>query len=131
MKVRYLLDTHTLLWALASPEHLGAEARRVIASRASTLLVSAVSAWEISIKHRSGKLPHASGIIATYRRNLQRLGVESLSVTDEHALIAGGLDWNHRDPFDRMLAAQAIAESATLITTDDAFRELGGIRLLW
>lgn len=78
--MRYLLDTHTLVWALASPE---------------------------------------------------RLGAESLSVTDEHALIAVGLDWNHRDSFDRMLAAQAIAESATLITTDDAFRELGGIRLLW
>lgn len=130
-KVRYLLDTHTLLWALTAPERLGPQARPAIAERSAGLTVSAVSAWEIATKQRLGKLPQADALVGGYSRHLERLGAERLPITDEHALLGGRLEWTHRDPFDRMLAAQAIIESLTLITADPAFSELGGVATLW
>ena len=66
-----------------------------------------------------------------YSRHLDRLGVERLAIGDDHALLAGGLNWTHRDPFDRMLAAQAMIESMTLITADQVFAGLRGIATLW
>ncbi|MFT3861434.1 type II toxin-antitoxin system VapC family toxin [Micropruina sp.] len=127
----YLLDTHTLLWALTAPSRLGAEAARVIADRRSQVVASAASAWEIATKHRIGKLPQADAVIGGYARHLDRLGAVRLPLTEEHCLLSGNLDWAHRDPFDRMLAAQAMIESMTLITDDAAFRGLPGLRTLW
>ncbi|WP_460517126.1 type II toxin-antitoxin system VapC family toxin [Humibacter antri] len=129
--MRYLLDTHALLWALTSPERLGAEAETAIRPRSSELIVSAASAWEIATKNRLGKLPQADTVLEGYGRHLDRLGVERLPITDEHALLAGRLDWPHRDPFDRMLAAQAMIESATLLTADPVFAGLPGIASCW
>ncbi|MFT4165767.1 MAG: type II toxin-antitoxin system VapC family toxin [Microlunatus sp.] len=129
--MRYLLDTHTLLWALTEPSRLGPAARMIILARESRLLVSAASAWEISTKQRLGKLPGADGLIGGYRRHLERLGVERLPITEEHALLAGGLRWDHRDPFDRILAAQAMIESMTLLTQDPAFSDLPGLAVRW
>jgi PIN domain nuclease of toxin-antitoxin system len=86
---------------------------------------------EISTKQRLGQLPQADGIVSTYTRNLHRLRAVELPVTAEHALLAGRLDWDHSDPFDRMLAAQAMIESLTLVTRDVAFASLPGIRTLW
>jgi len=129
--VRYLLDTHTLLWALTDPASLGVTAGRIIRDVDQALLVSAASAWEIATKQRLGRLPHADVIVATYTRHLKRLRAEPLPITDEHALLAGRLDWDHRDPFDRMLAAQAMTESLTLVTMDPAFTSLPGVRTLW
>ena len=113
------------------PGSLGENAARAIEDAGQTLVVSAASAWEIATKQRLGRLPQADGIVATYTRNLKRLGAESLPITDEHALLAGRLDWDHRDPFDRVLAAQAMIESLTLVTTDTAFAGLPGLRTLW
>ena len=127
----YLLDTHTLLWALTAPSRLGAEAARVVADRRSQVVVSAASACEIATKHRIGKLPQADAVIGGYARHLDRLGVTRLPLTEDHCLLSGGLDWEHRDPFDRMLAAQAMIESMTLITDDSAFHGLAGLRTLW
>ncbi len=127
----YLLDTHTVLWALTDPSRLGGEAAKVIANRRSRLVVSAASAWEIATKHRIGKLPHADAVIGGYARHLDRLGATRLPLTEEHCLLSGSLDWAHRDPFDRMLAAQAMIESLTLVTEDSAFRRLPGLRTLW
>ncbi len=127
----YLLDTHTLLWALTAPSRLGAEAARVVADRRSQVVVSAASACEIATKHRIGKLPQADAVIGGYARHLDRLGVTRLPLTEDHCLLSGGLDWEHRDPFDRMLAAQAMIESMTLITDDSAFQGLPGLRTLW
>ncbi len=127
----YLLDTHTLLWALTKPSRLGAAASRVIADRRSQVVVSAASAWEIATKHRIGKLPQADAVIGGYARHLDRLGATRLPLTEEHCLLSGGLDWEHRDPFDRMLAAQAMIESMTLITDDPALQGLPGLRTLW
>ena len=129
--VSYLLDTHALLWALTEPTALGGQATRIIADADQHLVVSAATAWEISTKQRLGRLPQADGIVSTYTRNLERLGASELPMTAEHALLAGRLDWDHRDPFDRMLAAQAMTESLTVITKDAAFASLPGIRTLW
>ncbi len=129
--MRYLLDTHTLLWALTDPSRLGAGATEVIADRHSQLVASAASAWEIATKRRIGKLPQVDVLIGGYTRHLNRLGVARLPFTEEHCLLSGSLDWEHRDPFDRMLAAQAMIESMTLVTDDAAFRGLPGLRTLW
>lgn len=127
----FLLDTHALLWALTDPSRLGHEARRIITARASRLIVSAASAWEISTKQRLGRLAHADALVGAYPRHLDRLGVLRLPVTEEHALLAGKLEWAHRDPFDRVLAAQAMIESLTLVTNDAAFFGLSGLATAW
>lgn len=129
--MRFLLDTHVLLWALTAPERLSPKTLQVISSRSSELVVSAASAWEIATKNRLGKLPQADAIVGAYQRHLSRLGVEQLPIEAEHALLAGRLDWQRRDPFDRMLAAQAMTESLTLITADAVFESLSGLATLW
>ena len=127
----FLLDTHALLWVLTDPSRLGPNAHHTIVDRSSRLVVSAVSAWEIAAKNRLGKLPQADGVIGGYSRHLDRLGVERLAVSEEHALLAGRLNWEHRDPFDRMLAAQAMIESLTLLTDDGAFSGFAGLATRW
>lgn len=127
----YLLDTHVMLWALTDPTRLGRSAGEVIGNRSSRLVVSAVSAWEITTKHRLGKLPQADVLLGGYGKHLDRLGVIRLPVAEEHALLAGRLEWDHRDPFDRMLAAQAMIESLVIITGDPAFTDCPGVRTLW
>ncbi len=129
--MRYLLDTHTLLWALTDPASLGDRAAAVITDADQTLFTSAASAWEIATKRRLGRLPHADAVVAGYAGHLRRLGAEPLPISDEHALLAGSLDWEHRDPFDRMLAAQAMVESLTLLSRDPAFSDMPGVRTLW
>lgn len=130
-RVRYLLDTHALLWALTEPDRLGLRAREIISARSSELVVSAASAWEIATKQRLGKLPQADALVGVYARHLDRLGAVRLPITEEHALLAGRLQWDHRDPFDRMFAAQAMTESMTLVTGDEAFARLAGMTVLW
>lgn len=127
----YLLDTHVVLWALTDPARIGRTAREVIENRSARLVVSAVSAWEIATKHRLGKLPQADVLLGAYPKHLDRLGVIRLPVSEDHALLAGRLDWNHRDPFDRMLAAQAMVESLVIITGDPAFAGCPGVPTLW
>jgi len=127
----FLLDTHALLWALTAPDRLGREARRIVGDRSTQLVASAASAWEIATKQRLGKLPQADALVGAYARHLDRLGVTRLPVAEEHALLAGRLDWSHRDPFDRVLAAQAMVESATLLSDDAAFSGLPGLALAW
>ncbi len=129
--MEYLLDTHALLWALTDPDRLGAESRAVLEEPASVIVVSAASAWELATKNRLGRLPQADVVLAGYSRHAQRLGARELDITSAHALLAGSLDWEHRDPFDRMLAAQCMVESLTLITRDRAFAELAGVATLW
>lgn len=129
--VSYLLDTHALLWALTDPEQLGPQAGEIVSDARSVLGVSAASAWEVATKHRRGKLPHGDVLVAGYQRNLARLGATEVPVTSEHALLAGGLQWEHRDPFDRMIAAQAMVESLTILTKDAALSGLAGVRTVW
>ncbi len=126
-----LLDTPALLWALTAPDRLGAQARQVIEDAAADVVVSAASAWELGVKSRLGLLPQADALLAAYPQHLDRLEARRLPIDDRHALLAGRLDWSHPDPFDRMLAAQAMIESLTLATGDEAFADLPGLRLLW
>lgn len=126
-----LLDTHALAWAVGRPDRLSDRARSAVADPANHLIVSAASAWELSTKLRLGRFPEAELLVAQFPSLVAELGAEPLPITDRHALRAGGLGWDHRDPFDRMLAAQALLEHATLVTRDDAFAALGGLDTLW
>ena len=130
MGVKLLLDTHTLLWALMQPDQLSQKARKHIEAPENQLLVSAASAWEITTKHRLGKLKQADALVSAYPQHIQKLGARELAISTAHALLAGGFQAEHRDPFDRMLAAQAMIEGLTLVTKDSAFDQFP-IRLLW
>lgn len=126
-----LLDTHTFVWAISAPHRLGEEGHRAIALRRTTVHVSSATAWEMAIKFRSGRWPEVAPVVADFAGMVGRLKGEQLPITAEHALRAGGLAWDHADPFDRMLAAQALATGATLVTQDAAFAGLGGLSVLW
>ena len=128
--MRLLLDTHTLLWWWKDDQRLSKRAAGAIADEANTVLVSAASAWEIAIKHRIGKLPGAEPAIGQFNELIVADGFIHLAVTYQHALKAGGFDHAHRDPFDRMLAAQSIIEGATLVT-DDAAMKLLRAKCFW
>ena len=112
-----LLDTHVLLWALDSPERLDDRARDAIRDPRNRVVVSSASAWEISIKTALGKLRFDGDLTAV----LKAVGFDPLAIDVEHALAAGALPPVHRDPFDRMLVAQARAEGLTVVTRDDVF----------
>lgn len=129
MGVTYLLDTHVLLWLLGEPERVPAEVRAELARPAHRLLVSAVSALEVSTKVRLDKLD-GQHLVDTWPERLAQIGAEELSVTCRHSLLAGALPWPHRDPFDRLLVAQTSVEGATLVTSDARIRALGTVRLL-
>lgn len=118
---RLLLDTHVVLWALLEPDRLSARVRDLVRDRRTTVFVSATSAWEIATKHRLGKLPDAGDVVSGYGDHLRRLGVDELPMTSVHALTAGSFAVDHRDPFDRMLAAQALHEGVPIATSDLAF----------
>ena len=128
---RLLLDTHALLWSLTEPARLSPIVREAVSERRTQLFVSAASAWELSTKHRLGKLSQADGLIHGYAEHLDRAGIDELAITSRHALLAGSLDWTHRDPFDRMIAAQSMIESMSLVTADVTFGGLAGVRVLW
>ena len=128
--MRFLLDTCTLLWATLSPASLSAQARSLIAEEANEILVSAASAWEISTKVRLGKLPGAETLEQNYLEVLETTGYTLLPIDTAHALRAGRITADHRDPFDRMLAAQALALDAPILSPDTQLDQFT-IRRIW
>jgi len=128
--VRVLLDTHALLWWLDGDRRLSQRARRLIGNDETTVLVSAASAWEICTKFRLGRLPGAAAVAADVTGCLDGQGFLPLPITVDHAQRAGSLPGPHRDPFDRVLIAQAQAEDLPLVTVDPVFR-LYGMKLIW
>ena len=128
--MRVLLDTHTLLWWLDGDRRLSRRARSVIAADDHTVLVSAASAWEISTKVRLGKLPGATEVAAELPAILRQQNFEPLPITVVHALRAGNLPGPHRDPFDRMLIAQAHDEDLALVSNERVF-DAYGVRRVW
>jgi PIN domain nuclease of toxin-antitoxin system len=127
----YLLDTHTFLWAVRGSAKLSHTAARTIESMDSQVFVSAVSAYEIMNKYRIGKLPEFEDVAKNYFDFLERLDVTPLPINTRHAHYAGEFEREHRDPFDRLLAAQAFTENLTIITNDPAFDTLPWIHVLW
>jgi PIN domain nuclease of toxin-antitoxin system len=126
-----LLDTHAYVWALTAPDRLSGRARTAIEAPGNVLLVSAATAWEMAIKHRAGKWPEAEILLAQHDDLMSRLGAQSLDISAADAIRAGNLDWDHSDPFDRMLAAQSLLRQAALVTRDAAFGQLRGLTIIW
>ncbi len=125
--MRLLLDTHALLWAVSRPAALPAKVRSLLEDGGTEVFVSAASTWEIAIKKQLGKLDvEARALLA----ELHALGFGELRISFEHTLRAGALPPRHRDPFDRVLVAQALEEGLTLVTRDPAFR-LYAVPTLW
>ncbi len=118
--MRLLLDTHALLWWLAD-ENLSTQARDAIADPANLVMVSAATAWEISIKRALGKLAAPDDL----EQQLHAGGFTALPISIAHGIAAGQLARHHEDPFDRMLIAQAIAEGLTIVTRDKRFEDYG------
>jgi PIN domain nuclease of toxin-antitoxin system len=128
--VRVLLDTHALLWAAAYDELLSPRARQLIQPQRNEVFVSAASAWEIATKYRLGKLPQAQALVDDFVAATRSAGYLALPITLEHGLRAGRFAATHRDPFDRMLAAQAIHEDLALISNDEQL-DVFGVHREW
>jgi PIN domain nuclease of toxin-antitoxin system len=127
--VKVLLDTPVLLWWLDGESKLSRRARRAIQNQETTVLVSAASAWEIAIKTKAGKLD-AGPLVANFHNELVQEGFSELPISSDHAIRAGLLEGPHKDPFDRMLAAQAQAENLAVISKDSFF-DAFGVRRIW
>lgn len=119
--MRCLLDTHTLLWCFNASPSLSSRARRLIEDGNNEILVSAASAWEIATKVRLGKLPTGEQLVSELDRYLTQLGFDPLPISLQHAVRAGKLPGEHRDPFDRMLVSQAQTENLSIVSSDRIF----------
>ena len=128
--MQLLLDTHALLWWLLGNEMLSRAARAAIEEDSNEVFVSAASGWEIATKHRIGKLPIAAMIATNVEAAVASQGFTELPVTIRHGQIAGGLPAIHKDPFDRMLIAQAVLEDLVLVS-NEAFFDAYGVARLW
>ena len=128
--MRVLLDTNALLWWLSDDAALPASARRVIGRGSNEVLVSAASAWEITAKVRLGRLPSGGDLARDFVGYLSHARLGQLPVSVEHAARAGLLPGPHKDPFDRMLIAQAQAENVPIVSNDAAL-DAYGIRRIW
>jgi len=125
-----LLDTHVVLWATLDPKELSQTAAKIISDESNVLLVSSVSAWEISNKVRIGKLPHAEALERDFPERMAEAGYKLVPLSVEVALRAGRLVGVHRDPSDRMIAAQALALDIPVISTDTKLDEFK-VRRIW
>lgn len=125
-----LLDTHAFLWWITDDAQLSATARTLIKDSENTLYWSAASSWEVAIKYNLGRLPLPDEPEQFLAQELARNQIESLSITDRYAFQAGRLPRHHKDPFDRMLIAQAMTDSLTLLSCD-AFFDLYDVQVKW
>ncbi len=128
--MRVLLDTHALLWWFTDDPKLSAPARQAIAEEKNEIFVSAASAWEIATKQRLGKLDGVPNVVQRFPELVAADGFAHLPITYLHSLRAGSYAKEHRDPFDRMLAAQSEIESLILVTRDPVFKGFK-TRTLW
>lgn len=124
--MRLLLDTHVALWWLSGEQPIGAGAERELADATNQVLLSAAVVWEVAIKRSLGKLNAPPDFAAT----LIGAGAQPLPIGIEHAEAVAELPWHHRDPFDRLLIAQAITERATVVSRDELLTPYG-VPLLW
>lgn len=127
--MRLLLDTHALIWWLSGDERLSVTAREAIQTTGNTVLVSAVSAMEISTKFRLGKLPQAGLLAQDFEAVIAGQGFTELPISIRHGRIAGTLQVAHKDPFDRLLIAQSLAEDLPLVSNEALFDDFGVTRV--
>jgi PIN domain nuclease of toxin-antitoxin system len=128
--MRLLLDTHAFLWWIEDAGALSRRARRAIADPANECLLSLASCWEMAIKLRLGKLTLATAIDRFVPEQLAANGFVQLGIGFRHVCRVASLPFHHRDPFDRLLAAQAIEEGLAVVTRDGVFRKYG-LRRIW
>ena len=126
----FLLDTHSFLWFINGDDQLSEKAKNAIISPAAVKYISIISLWEIAIKVSIGKLSLGMRH-ADLREQLVGNGFEILPITFEHTVILSGLELHHRDPFDRMIIAQALREGLTVVGKDENFARYAGLKLLW
>ena len=129
-RLRLLLDTHALIWWTEGSDRLGERAAGEIARSANEVFVSAVSAMEIATKFRLGKLPQARILAEAFEEQVHAEAFVPLPVTMTHGRVAGSLQIPHRDPFDRLLIAQAMLEDLILVSNEGGF-DAFGVRRLW
>lgn len=127
--MRILLDTHALLWWMTGSTDLSRPAKMAIGEPDNEVFVSAVSAWEVTTKHRLGKLPGAGPLALDFAREIRSQGFIQLAITLDHGQTAGSLAGNHRDPFDRMLIAQAQLERMALVSNEVLFDQFDVTRI--
>ena len=127
--MRLLLDTHAWFWWMMGSSRLPAQAASAIGSPQNEALVSAVSVYELILKHHIGKLPEMELVARDVERQLDLDGFGRLALTSVHAARAGTLSYSHRDPFDRLLIAQALSEDLTLVSNETLFDSFGVTRL--
>jgi PIN domain nuclease of toxin-antitoxin system len=124
--VRLLVDTHAALWLLGEDKRLSPTADQMLTDASNEVLLSAAVVWEVAIKQSLGKLDAPDG----FAKLLMDGGAMPLSVSIEHAYAVRSLPWHHRDPFDRVLVAQAILEDAVIVSSDDRLRAYD-VRVAW
>jgi PIN domain nuclease of toxin-antitoxin system len=124
--VKLLLDTHAALWWLADDARVSSDAERELSDDTNRVLLSATVVWEVAIKRSLGKLKAPADLAAT----LVGAGAQPLPITLDHAAAVESLPWHHRDPFDRLLVAQALIEGAAIVSQDNGLRQYG-VPLVW
>jgi PIN domain nuclease of toxin-antitoxin system len=125
-----ILDTHALIWFFSAHPDLAEAQRKVLGDDKNRIFISSVSAFEIATKYRIEKLPEAKFLYENFKSVLSDFNYLPLAVTPDHGLLAGALKGDHRDPFDRLLAAQSIIEGIPVMTVDAAIKDLGA-EVLW
>jgi PIN domain nuclease of toxin-antitoxin system len=128
--MRVLLDTCAVIWATLSPSALSTIAQGIVADEGNDIMVSAASAWEIATKVRIGKLPGAERLERDFLQTMEDAGYSLLPIDAKDALRAGRLIAEHRDPFDRMIAAQALALDIPVLSPDPLLDQFS-IRRIW
>lgn len=128
--MNFLIDSHTLVWSLLEDHRLSKRARHIFQSPPGSLHISMVSLWELSIKITIGKLRTLGSSIAYFRDECREYGIQIIPLRIEHVLRAETLPLHHRDPFDRLLIAQAIEENLTILTDDAHFRRYP-VKIVW
>jgi len=128
--VKVLLDTCAVIWATMSPAALSNKARKTLANESNVIIVSAATAWEIATKVRLGRLPGAERLEQDFLAVMEEAGYTQLPIDTASALRAGRLTADHKDPFDRMIAAQALALDVAVVSPDLQFDDFG-VRRIW
>ncbi len=128
--MKVLIDTHALLWMLGDSRNLSHRARSALANRENSLFFSIAGYWEIGIKTSIGKLELSSDWHETIPRAMTRNGVSWLEITPDHVHAVSTLPWTHRDPFDRIMIAQAMHNDLTIVTADPAFHDYS-VTVIW